>query len=527
MKSRNALLAQAAERYLLAEDSEEAQTSLWQRHPGEAFVTGWRENIRLIGANNFDAFGKKEDQYRKELLKENGPVEIFTLLADANYYDRVLRVYADRAVYTYYEDPARYRERVISKAELAAFKEFVETETIEELGPQITPCHHDCFVSEVLVLRKAGGRRVFSQQSATGWMDLLANLDKLGEGPGVKYRYAFESEIKGLEVLYADDKLKVKSVWQHDDDIRVFTERVTSDEEKTELNNFQPEEGVDEDTARDQQRQRQLAYLKSVYSWRKFARGKVANVVDQPAIYETVDDSKFALEDDDASLLRRQSTELRSLTADSIIIARNFEGLWKQVAGNKPERVGTAGVYANPVVTPDGKWVVLAKTDRSWGSDNYVVRFNVETGREFRVSLEAAESFGPMALLPRDGKVLLRRKTDETHAEYFLLTPSTGETEVVKGEFAPLVQTENRFLQATGKADEFWAAIPDQAKDQTQVGRYNLQTFSFTPVLTIPHIRFDSMAMWVDEKRNKIYVVYQGQLISIPLQSLAANVVGN
>src|SRR6185369_15561959 len=161
--------------------------------------------------------------------------------------------------------------------------------------------------------------------------------------------------------------------------IRVSTERVTTAQEKDELNDSEPE-GVDEETASERKRQREVAYLKSLSSWRKFAAGKGTDVVDQPAIYETVDDSKFPLEDEDASLLRRQSTELRALTAGSIIIARNFDGLWKQVAGNKPERVGTTGAYANPVVTPDGKWVVLAKSEHTWGSGspNYVVRFNVE-----------------------------------------------------------------------------------------------------------------------------------------------------
>lgn len=526
MKSRNALLAQAAERYLLAEDSEEAQTLLWQRHPGEAFVTGWRENLEFMSGNNFDAFEKKEEPLRNELLKDNGPVEIFALLNNAMYFDRVLRVYSDRAVYTCYEDPSRYRERVITKAELSAFKQFMQTNKLAELGPQIAPCHHDCVVSELLLLKKEGGRRVFSHRGFNGWLSLLASLDGFGNGPGAKYRYALESEIKGLEVLYADDQLRVTNVWQHDDEIRVFTERMRTVDDERKLNDFEPE-GVDEDTTRELKRQHEAAYFKSLYAWRSFTAGKLTAVVDQPEVYESVDNNKFPLEIEDASLLHRQSSELRVLTSNSIIIARNFGGLWKQVAGNKPVRLSTEGAYANPVVTPDGKWVVLAKTDSDWSAPNYVIRFNIETGREFRVNLEPADEFGPMVFLPGLGKVLLRRMTDETHAEYYLLNPNTGETHTVKGEFAPLVQKGDRFLQATGKAEEFWAAIPDEAKDQTQVGRYNLKTFAFTPVLTIPHINFESMAMWVDEVHNKVYVAYEVQLISIPLQRLVATVVGN
>src|ERR1041384_3724826 len=89
-------------------------------------------------------------------------------------------------------------------------------------------------------------------------------------------------------------------------------------------------------------------------------------------------------------------------------------------------------------------------------------------------------------------------RSDQIVLNFYLLTPIPGETRIVTGEFAPLLQEGKRFLQATGKADEFWAAIPDREKDPTQIGRYNLKSFSFTPVLTVPHINFDSMSLWVD-----------------------------
>jgi len=54
-------------------------------------------------------------------------------------------------------------------------------------------------------------------------------------------------------------------------------------------------------------------------------------------------------------------------------------------------------------------------------------------------------------------------------------------------------------------------------KNQTQVGRYNLKDFTSKSVLTLPHISFDSMAMWVDAKQKKIYVVYNNQLLRLPL----------
>jgi len=74
-------------------------------------------------------------------------------------------------------------------------------------------------------------------------------------------------------------------------------------------------------------------------------------------------------------------------------------------------------------------------------------------------------------------------------------------------------------LQSAGELGQYWAAIPDETKNQTQVGRYNLKDFSFKPILTVPHIAFDSMSMWVDEKGGRLYVVYKGQLLRLPLKS--------
>ncbi|HEU0253796.1 MAG TPA: HEAT repeat domain-containing protein, partial [Pyrinomonadaceae bacterium] len=57
--------------------------------------------------------------------------------------------------------------------------------------------------------------------------------------------------------------------------------------------------------------------------------------------------------------------------------------------------------------------------------------------------------------------------------------------------------------------------------NQTQVGRYNLKDFSFKSILTLPHISFDSLSMWVDAKSEKLYVVYNGELLRLPFQSSA------
>ena len=91
---------------------------------------------------------------------------------------------------------------------------------------------------------------------------------------------------------------------------------------------------------------------------------------------------------------------------------------------------------------------------------------------------------------------------------------------MVSGEFAPLLHEGKRFLQPTREAEEFWAAVPDREKNQTQVGHYNLRNFTFKPLLIIPHITFNSMAMWVDEGGKKLYVVYDGNLLRLPFSTV-------
>ncbi len=99
--------------------------------------------------------------------------------------------------------------------------------------------------------------------------------------------------------------------------------------------------------------------------------------------------------------------------------------------------------------------------------------------------------------------------------EYYLLDAATGQVRLAPGTFAPLRQAGKRLLQSTGKPDEVWAAIPKD--NQTEVGRYNLKDFSFELLLKIPHLTFESSNLWVDGEGGKLYVVYKGQLLRLPL----------
>jgi hypothetical protein len=506
LKSNKSLLVTAAERYLLADDSKEARALLWQHHPNEAFVTGWLDAIGLI-EGNFDQMHQLEEKLRAELLKSDGPTDIYAVLHNDRSDDRVLRIYADKAVYTYYEDSSRYRERVIPKGEIVEFKQFVSNDGLWDLGPQIGDCHYNCRATELLMLTREKGRRVFSDQDFSNLIAVRENFDRLGHGATT--RYNLEKDIKGLEVLYEDETLKVKDVWQRGDEIRIFVVR-----EETEEQNPAPSTPSS--------------------SWRKLKGNPLArdagSTTTAPDGYSTFDETRFPRDENDDS--EHDDRQVQMITPDAILIARNFDGLWKQVAGTKPVRISTGDddTYANPIVTGDGKWAVLSKADGDWSKPNYVVRFNLETGREFRVNIEPADQFDPIVYLPLHGKTLLRREKDDYYGmsrepvgpdkpEYYLLDPQTGAVQTITGVFEPLLQEGKRFLQPTENPNEYWAAIPNATKDQTQVGRYNVKDFSFKSVLTVPQITFDSMSMWVDEKQGEIYLVYKDQLLRLPLRS--------
>jgi hypothetical protein len=110
------------------------------------------------------------------------------------------------------------------------------------------------------------------------------------------------------------------------------------------------------------------------------------------------------------------------------------------------------------------------------------------------------------------------------NGSYFLLDPETGASQAVKGEFRPITQITYRPLQKTSLADEVWAAIPDESSKKTQVGKYNTKSFVFASMIDVPQISFTSMEMWVDEPQNKVFVVYNGQLLSIPLKKAATEI---
>jgi HEAT repeats len=532
-------LALAADRYLESNDSPEARAAVLKAHPGEARIMGATTVFApadeaqtasdyipdlfesIPGATNYypiylsadyakDVLGV-EKKLQKEVLGDPDLLGIYA------YDDNFIRIYKDRAVYSWSDDPARYYERTLSKDEFEAFKNLLAANNVDSMPPFLASREEDYGEPlELLMLGKQGGRRVFYMQSG-GVPEFFDRLDdafiKMSDPP-TKLHYGIEKEVPGLEVVVADDLISVDSFWKNGDESRVLTEdpnlRLRIDEElrRQEQENAS-KEGYDYQKGAEINMKRRAARLYDHLSWRKLDLGKFAEPSTQPPGFEFIPprDPFSVPAKNDSWKARAQGVEVRT----------GSEAIYK-ISRGQETKIGEGNYFA-PVVTSDGRWVLLNKYDEGLS----LSRINLITNKEFSVKVRAE----PLVYVPSINKALVRVGGFKNEAggptiggEYYFLEAETGKLQAVKGEVRPLVQQTYRPLQATGRPDEFWAAIPDDdGKKETQIGVYNAKTLIFSPVQKLPQLSFSSMDMWVDEKQNKIYIVYVGHLLSIPLKS--------
>jgi hypothetical protein len=218
--------------------------------------------------------------------------------------------------------------------------------------------------------------------------------------------------------------------------------------------------------------------------------------------------------------------------AGGVEIRTSEKGIFKVTAG-KLTRLAD-GDYHSPVISANGRWAVA----RSQGEgESGLHRFDLSTGRKLPVKSEDVEYVTPLAFIPSVNRFLVRSgyHGEEDHHEenggsgipeeadadsLVLLDPATGGTQAAAGEFRPFAQATFRPLQPTGRLNEFWVAMLGE-KGETVVGIYDARLFKFKEVRKLPKIAFNSMRMYVDEPANKVYFVYRGHLLAVPLRKAA------
>lgn len=541
-------LATAAERYLESNDSPEARAAVLAIHPNEAKVMGATTYFApgdakmsgstfltelfasLPGGSSIYDYYLSADyahdlkETEKKLQKE--VKESSELLGIYAYDDNFIRIFKDRAVFSWEEDPARYNERTLTPAEFDSFKSFLAASRVDLLPPFLSESedHDEAEPVELLMLGRQGGRRVFMKGGTTP--EFFERLDKAFEEmrkPPAKLHYWLEKDLPGLEILFADDDLKVQTVWKAGEDFRMLIEdqplreQIDNELQKQEMAESSVED-FDYGKGYEINRKRRATRVYEHWSWRKVGKVKPAEFAAQPPQAEAIPqrDSFGVTASNERWKARNATIEIR---ADS-------EGLYK-IAGGRMTKIRT-GYYSRPLLVPGGRWVLATKYDEGGA----LVRVNLATNKEFTVEISDYNAVEPLAFVASLNRVLIRGVVypereedgeipDPQAGAHFLMDPETGDLYPVKGEVRPLAQQTFRPLQAATTPDEFWAAIPGAAGKDTLVGLYNAKMLSFKPVQKISRIAFTSMDMWVDEKENKVYFVYMGHLLGLPLRKAA------
>ena len=567
MKSENALLKSAAELYLESEDSPEARSIVLSQHPGEAKILGARmyfEGLKdssfvpqleglFSSANRYAgpayAYRPEYDQGEIKKLEEKLQKEV-KQDAELNgvyaYQDNFIRLYKSRIVFSWEDDPLRYHERDLSKEEFDLFKNYLASHNVGEMKPFVT-CSGGCGVSrELLMLGRNGGSRVFLQNQQTP--PFFAGLEKIfaefrSQPSAVKY--ALSKEIPGLELLYASDDLGAETVWKQGNDLRVVVgdtkiregidTEITRLEESEQRDNSdeeddtgdEPEAGQVPQPVMPSQRMR-LRRQYDEYEWRILQNGQLGEQVTQPNGVEYI-----PLKDAFDTQPIQEQWKARGA---GIEVRVGFDGLYKVAAGRLTKLL--PGDFSSPVISPNGHWIVAHRFSDEEG-DVSVIRYNLLTKRSYKVELESYGELRPSCYIASLGKFLLvvRPYSDEEYSDrgdeddeesgdsdgesakrYYLLDAETGAISPTTAEVRPLVQQTFRPLQSTDRPNEFWAALSFGEKHETVVGKYDSRTLKFTPVRKLPKINFNSMRMWVDEAEGKIYFVYNGHVLGLPLR---------
>lgn len=505
LNSPNRALAKAAENYLEVEDSAEARRLVLARRQGEAYILGDHvTDYRLY----LEPMRKWEEAMRREIKGGAGLEAIYALVRpglDPNINGVVIRVRDGKAEISLYEYEVEGRRnvRILTESEFEELKSFTSRQEVDDLGPETYDGDPGRVRYEYLRLTKEGGRRITldglrrAPKNPTLHEELSGLFHRLSRSGEFVMRYAIEDKIPGVEVLLADTKQEAAMVCGEGREIRVL---------------------IGEKEAY------KCGFTKAMCEWHEASSGKLGNVTEEPTACPSLFLIQLFMKIRSKSHYRGngQLGEFeRSGGARVYDLSGIDPGVWKVEPGAEPEKI-ISGSYTHPIVTPDGKWLVAIKIlSEGEKHSSQLVRHNLQTGEEFQIKMAKDDNSSPIVYVAAHDKVLLGylnyyRKPRLGEINY-LLDPETGTLQQVKGEFGPLMESFLRELQPTENPNEFWAAISDEPKKVTRLGRYDSKNFAFTPLVELPGLVLENRNFWVDADAGKIWFTYEGHLLRLPL----------
>jgi hypothetical protein len=502
LKSTNRELAKAAESYLEVEDSPEARKLVLARHPGEARVLG---DLTAISNDddNIESARKGEDALRKELRSRSAPEAIYAVFQTylpGNADCVVIRVRGGKAEMSVQESVERRNVRWLTDGEFEELRALTSRQEIEDLGPEsyFVGREKAWWKYEYLRLTKEGGRRIVldgllrAPKNPTPHEELSGLFYRLSRSGEFAARYTIEDKIPGVEVVLADKNQSVLKVCAEGGEIRALIEAKGGEYKR--------------------------GGAKAPPEWREISSGRPGEVKDEPSACRKLDAPLSPPEN--ATVIRPSPFGQPAQSDGALYYIKYGEapGIVKAEPGTEPVKIAS-GVYYNPVVTPDGKWLVAVKLVNDAGKNLWqLTRRNLRSGEEFVVADPQNTSSYRLVYVPAHAKVLaLNFGVYGKVSHSNLLDPETGTVQPVKGEFSHLAGDASRAPQSAGGPNLFWAAIYDSEKEATKFGRYDFKNFVFTSLLEFPELELNIDDIWVDTASNKIWFAYKEHLLRLPL----------
>jgi hypothetical protein len=522
--SGDAQLEQVAGAYLGAEDSPRAREIFSSRSKG-LVVVGARQGGGDPGHHSYRDFDKRESELLSLMSGSDAYDEVFALLT-AGYWGDAGQVVIGRrggeSTITFYDDPARRYRRTLRAEELKGLTEFVKSEKVDDLGP-LSQMVFDGMQYEYVHLTSDKGRRVFmnnpgdSDSGGSVYDRLCGIFSKLLRTERFAIEYPELSNFPGFEVLIADDRFHVMNYWKDgsEERLRIYLgrDRGSAALAFSNLGSVQVVSRIPKSEGP---------------TWVSIENGAVI-AADPPAAFPSEDPhsvvpEKFQKDNED-----RRPPGLWALTQGPITYRvgefDDKQGFWQFAAGKNPKLLATDVLF--PAVSNDGKWALLAQSNGSWVDPNVVVRVNLVSGGVLPVDIPKADTLNPIVYIAeRKQFLVVREKDQETDShkpvgpdkpEYWLVDPETGRATVTNEEIRPFTHVGSRPLQPTGAHGEYWAAIPSDKGEGTDIGRFDSKSLQFAPTLHVPGLQFNSQAMWVDTTARIVYITYKSHLLQVSL----------
>ncbi len=488
-------------------------------------LNSYAQTSNCIQGDFIKDIGKSQELIEAEVklcdeLKENSDLQEIYGFVITPKFAQIVRVYKNKAVFTYYEDDVRYKERKLTNKEIETLHSTVGEAKPETQVPlrDYGRCIDMCVQFEFLSINRQGGRRVhiFSPRyHPPNPMNNLANFfNELEKSGDFKHFYYIQNKEKNFELLFADNVWSALAIWKKGDDFRLLV-REDSQEEgsfaraQKYFENSLPASGSESYEERLKRLKRRDEIENAAYVWRKFEKGKLGQIVAAPDEIPYFDTAwRFTV---------------NGYQYLNLCVNNNDCALVKVDKSQKPILLKKGDYEASDIiVSPDGRWLVTAKNDQktSWEK---LARINLQTKEESSVNLELSSDFDVIAYIPAHNKFLIRQRKWVGYQKKdlfltFLLDAETGNFKEVNGNFQPLLyQSQDRKpLQPAQNPNTFWIA-KHNFKGTTQFGLYDTKSFTVQYLATWFDIEFDSNDMWVDETEMKIYFVYRGHLLALPL----------